>query len=121
MNVIPKELFGLKVEVIRSRRKTSALHIIGNEIQIRVPDKVRDRNIVKILETKKSWFRNKSFKFQNQPFNKEREYMIGESFPFLGRYLKLKILERRKVGTQLIDDYLITTVRSSEIGECKKI
>ena len=37
MSLIPKELFGLKVEVIRSRRKTSVLHIVGNEIQIRVP------------------------------------------------------------------------------------
>ena len=72
MNVIPKELFGLKVEVIRSRRKTSVLHIIGNEIQIRVPNKVRDRNIVKILETKESWIRNKSIKLKNKPFTKER-------------------------------------------------
>tara|TARA_B100000212_G_scaffold102925_1_gene75980 strand:+ start:613 stop:762 length:150 start_codon:yes stop_codon:yes gene_type:complete len=49
MSVIPKELFGLKVEVIRSKRKTSLLKIIGNELQIRVPNKVRDRNIVQIL------------------------------------------------------------------------
>ena len=68
MNVISKELFGLKVEVIRSRRKTSVLHIIGNEIQIRVPNKVRERNIIKILETKESWIRNKSIKLQNKPF-----------------------------------------------------
>ena len=120
MNVIPKELFGLKVVVIRSRRKTSVLHIVGNKIQIRVPNRVRDRNIVKILETKESWIRNKSIKLQNKPFTKEREYISGESFPFLGRYLKLKILEGGKVGTQLIDDYLITTVRSSEIGELRK-
>jgi len=42
MNVIPKELFGLKVDVIRSRRKTSLLHIVGNELQIKVPNRVRD-------------------------------------------------------------------------------
>jgi len=55
MSVIPKELFGLKVEVIRSKRKTSFLKIIGNELQIRVPNRVRDRNIVQILETKERW------------------------------------------------------------------
>tara|TARA_B100001287_G_scaffold276534_1_gene287765 strand:- start:2880 stop:3059 length:180 start_codon:yes stop_codon:yes gene_type:complete len=55
MSVIPKELFGLKVEVIRSKRKTSFLKIIGNELQIRVPNTVRDRNILQILETKERW------------------------------------------------------------------
>ena len=39
MSAIPKELYGLKVEVLRSKRKTSALHIIGNELQIRVPNR----------------------------------------------------------------------------------
>ena len=53
MSAIPKELFGLKVEVVRSKRKTSALHIIGDELQIRVPNRVRDGKIVEILETKK--------------------------------------------------------------------
>ena len=59
MSAIPKELFGLKVEVLRSKRKTSALHIIGDELQIRVPNTVRDAKIVEILETKKRWIRNK--------------------------------------------------------------
>ena len=83
MIVIPKELFGLKIEVLRSRRKTFVLQIVGNQLQIRVPNRVRDRNIVKILETKESWIRNKSIKLQNKPFTKEREYISGESFPFL--------------------------------------
>ena len=53
MSAIPKELFGLKVEVVRSKRKTSALYIIGDELQIRVPNRVRDGKIVEILETQK--------------------------------------------------------------------
>tara|TARA_B100000212_G_C27316529_1_gene508165 strand:- start:398 stop:541 length:144 start_codon:yes stop_codon:yes gene_type:complete len=40
MSVIPKELFGFKVEVLRSRRKTSVLHIVGNELQIKVPNRI---------------------------------------------------------------------------------
>ena len=120
MNVIPKELFGLKVKVLRSRRKTSVLHIVGNELQIRVPNQVRDRNIVKILETKERWIRKNSIKLQNQPITKERGYITGESFPLFGRCLRLKILDGGKVGTHLIDDYLMTTVRPSEIGELRK-
>ena len=72
MSVIPNELFGLKVEVLRSRRKTSALHIVGNELQIRVPKSIGDRNIVKILEIKERWIRNKAIQLQNQPILKKK-------------------------------------------------
>ena len=120
MSVIPNELFGLKVEVIRSRRKTSALHIVGNELQIRVPKSIGDRNIVKILEIKERWIRNKAIQLQNQPISKKREFISGESFSLFGRNLKLKVLEGGKVGTKLIDDSLMTTVRSSEIGDLRK-
>ena len=120
MSLIPKEIFGLRVEVLRSNRKTSALYIIGNELQIRVPNGVRDRRIVEILETKERWIRNKAIQLQNQPIKREREYKSGESFPLFGRQLKLKVLEGGKVGTQLIDDSLMTTVRTSEIGVLRK-
>ena len=120
MSVIPKELFGLKVEVLRSRRKTSALHIVGNVLQIRVPKSIGDRNIVKILEIKERWIRNKAIQLQNQPILKKREFISGESFSLFGRNLKLKVLEGGKVGTKLIDDSLMTTVRSSEIGDLRK-
>ena len=60
MNAIPKELFGLRVEVLRSQRKTSVLHIVGDELQIRVPNRVRDRKIVEILERKERWIRSKA-------------------------------------------------------------
>ncbi len=120
MSVIPKELFGLRVEVLRSKRKTSVLYIIGDELQIRVPNRIRDRKIVEILETKERWIRNKVIQLQNQRITNKREFISGESFSLFGRNLYLKVLEGGKVGTQLIDDYLITTVRNSEIGDLRK-
>ena len=120
MSVIPKELFGLRVEVLRSKRKTSVLYIVGDELQIRVPNRVRDRKIVEILETKERWIRNKVIQLQNQRITNKREFISGESFSLFGRNLYLKVLEGGKVGTQLIDDYLITTVRTSEIGDLRK-
>jgi len=120
MSVIPKELFGLRVEVLRSKRKTSVLHIVGDELQIRVPNRVRDRKIVEILEIKERWIRNKVIQLQNQRITNKREFISGESFSLFGRNLYLKVLEGGKVGTQLIDDYLITTVRTSEIGDLRK-
>ena len=120
MIVIPKELYGLKIKVFRSRRKTSILQIVGNQLQIRIPNKLTERKIVEILEKKERWIRNKAIELQNQPITKEREYISGESFPLLGRQLKLKVLEGGKVGTQLIEDYLLKTIRSSEIWDLRK-
>ncbi len=120
MNAIPKELFGLRVEVLRSQRKTSVLHIVGDELQIRVPNRVRDRRIVEILEIKERWIRDKVIQLKNQPISQKREFISGESFLLFGRNLNLKVLEGGKVGTQLIDDYLVTTVRTSEIGDLRK-
>ena len=120
MSVIPKEIYGLRVEVLRSKRKTSVLYIVGDELQIRVPNRVRDRKIVEILETKERWIRNKVIQLQNQRITNKREFISGESFSLFGRNLYLKVLEGGKVGTQLIDDYLITTVRASEIGDLRK-
>ena len=67
MSTNPKELFGLKVKVVRSKRKTSALHIVGDELQIRVPNRVRDGKIVEILETKERWIRNKVVQLESRP------------------------------------------------------
>ena len=120
MSAIPKELYGLRVEVLRSRRKTSVLYIVGDQLQIRVPNRVRDRKIVEILETKERWIRNKAIQLQNQPVNKEREFISGESFALFGKNLKLKVLEGGRVGTKLDGDYLLTNVRASEIEDVRK-
>jgi len=120
MIVIPKELFGLKIKVLRSRRKTSVLQIVRNQLLIRVPNRVSDRKIVEILEKKERWIGKKAIELQNEAITKKREYINGESFSLLGKDLKLKVLEGGKVGTQLIDDYLLTTVRSSELGDLRK-
>ena len=85
MSAIPKELFGLKVEVVRSKRKTSALHIIGDELQIRVPNRVRDGKIVEILETKERWIRNKVVQLQSRPKVKKENLLVANLFLFLVR------------------------------------
>ena len=121
MSAIPKTLFGLRVEVVRSKRKTSALYIIGDELQIRVPNRVRDGKIVEILETKKRWIRNKVVQLQSRPSIKEREFVSGECFSLFGKNLKLKVLEGGRVGTKLDGNYLFTNVRASEIGDLRKL
>ena len=121
MSAIPKELFGLRVEVLRSTRKTSVLCIVGNDLQIRVPYRVRDRKIVEILEAKQKWIRKKATQLKDKPLIKVRKFESGDCFLLFGKNLQLKVFEGGTVGTKLVEDYLFTNVRASDIGDLRKI
>ena len=120
MSAIPEEVLGLRVEVVRSRRRTAALHIVGNELQVRVPNQVRDESIIEILQKKRPWIRRKVVQLKEVPVPQPKEFVNGEAFPFLGQNFRLKVQEGHRVGVQLSEGYLLTTVRPSEVGEQRK-
>ncbi len=120
MSAIPEEVLGLHVEVVRSRRRTAALHIVGNELQVRVPQQVRDERIIEILQTKRSWISKKVAQLKEVQIPKPKEFVSGETFLFLGQNYRLKIQEGHQVGVELLDGYLLTTVRTSDTGEKRK-
>ncbi len=120
MSIIPNDLFGLKVEVVRSKRKTAALHIIEDKIQVRVPNRLRDGKVVEILKTKEKWIRGKVVQLQNRLKVKERDFVSGEYFSFFGKNYRLKVLEGGRIGTKLDGGYLLTNVRASECGDLRK-
>ncbi len=120
MSAIPAEVLGLRVEVVRSRRRTAALHIVGNELQVRVPNQVRDESIIEILQKKRPWIRRKVVQLKEVPVPQKKEFVSGEAFPFLGQNFRLKVQEGHRVGVQLSEGYLLTTVRPSEVGEQRK-
>ena len=120
MSAIPEEVLGLHVEVVRSRRRTAALHIVGNELQVRVPQQVRDDRIIEILQTKRSWISKKVAQLKEVQTPKPKEFVSGEAFLFLGQNYRLKIQEGHQVGVELLDGYLLTTVRTSDTGEQRK-
>ena len=120
MSAIPEEILGLLVVVVRSRRRTAALHIVGNELQVRVPNQVRDESIIEILQKKRPWIRRKVVQLKEVPVPQPKEFVSGEAFPFLGQNFRLKVQEGHRVGVQLSEGYLLTTVRPSEVGEQRK-
>ena len=120
MSAIPEEVLGLRVEVVRSRRRTAALHIVGNELQVRVPKQIRDESIIEILQKKRPWIRRKVVQLKEVPVPQPKEFVNGEAFPFLGQNFRLKVQEGHRVGVQLSEGYLLTTVRPSEVGEQRK-
>ena len=120
MSAIPEEVLGLHVEVVRSRRRTAALHIVGNELQVRVPQQVRDERIIEILQTKRSWISKKVAQLKEVQTPKPKEFVSGEAFLFLGQNYGLKIKEGHEVGVKLLNGNLVTTVSASDKGETRK-
>ena len=96
MSAIPEEVLGLRVEVVRSRRRTAALHIVGNELQVRVPNQVRDESIIEILQKKRPWIRRKVVQLKEVSVPQPKEFVSGEAFPFLGQNFRLKVQNPRE-------------------------
>ena len=117
MSAIPSEVLGLRVEVVRSIRRTAALHIIGSDLQVRVPEYVGDERVAAFLQKKRPWIRSKVAEIQLLPPHRTKELVSGESFPYLGRHYRLKIQEGHQVGVSLSGGYLKATIRPNEQGE----
>ena len=117
MSAIPSEVLGLRVEVVRSIRRTAALHIIGSDLQVRVPEYVEDERVAAFLQKKRPWIRSKVAEIQLLPPHRTKELVSGESFAYLGRHYRLKIQEGHQVGVSLSGGYLKATIRPNEQGE----
>jgi hypothetical protein len=117
MTAIPTEVLGLRVEVVRSIRRTAGLLILGTDLQVRVPEHVGDERVVAILKQKRPWIRSKVAELKRVPPHRTKELVSGESFPYLGRNYRLKVQEGHQVGVCLSGGYLKATIRPSEQGE----
>ena len=121
MTAIPEEVLGLRVEVVRSIRRTAALHIVGSDLQIRVPNNLGDERVAAILKQKRPWIRTKVAELKQVLPHRSKELVSGESFPYLGRHYRLKIQEGHQVGVCLSGGYLRATVRPSEQGDQREV
>jgi predicted metal-dependent hydrolase len=117
MTTIPEEVLGLRVKVVRSIRRTAALHIVGTDLQVRVPKDLSDERVAAILMKKRPWICGKVAELNRVPPHRSKELVSGESFPYLGRHYRLKIQEGHQVGVCLTGGYLMATILPSEQGE----
>ena len=53
MTAIPQQVLGLLVEVVCSLSRTAALHIVGGDLQVRIPEHLGDERVAAILMQKR--------------------------------------------------------------------
>ena len=107
----------MRVEVVRSIRRTAGLRIVGTDLQVRVPEHLEDQRVAEILKRKRPWIRSKVAELKRVPPHRTKELVSGESFPYLGRNYRLKVQEGHQVGVCLSGGYLRATIRPAEQRE----
>ncbi len=105
---------GLSIEVVRTRRrKTASIKVIDGLVQAIVPDQLSNARVEELIQKRTSWIRRKLQEQSQVVTPKPKEYVSGESFTYLGRNYRLKILSDGNRGVKLIGGYL-------EVGVAKK-
>lgn len=79
-------------KLVRSKRKTLAL-IVENDgkLTVRAPFGMKDADIRRFVKQKENWIKKKQAKSRNETM-RPREYVDGETFPYLGREYHLQIV-----------------------------
>lgn len=99
--------FALPVEVVRTKRKkTASIEIKDGLIRVLVPNSLTDKRVDTLLEQRASWI-NKKIRLQAEmPSYKAKEYVNGETFTYLGRNYRLKLVNTDTTTTRLKNGYL---------------
>ena len=99
--------FALPVEVVRTKRKkTASIEIKDGLIRVLVPNSLTDKRVNTLLEERASWI-NKKIRLQAEmPSYKAKEYVNGETFTYLGRNYRLKLVNTDTTTTRLKNGYL---------------
>jgi predicted metal-dependent hydrolase len=106
-----REAKGFIAEIIRTeRRKTADIRVEDGAVSVVVPINLALSCIDELLKTKRKWIREKlSLQQEAQPVS-EKQFVSGESFPYLGRNYRLKVHGGEFQPVKLLRGYLHVTV-----------
>ncbi|WP_421787611.1 M48 family metallopeptidase [Hyphobacterium sp.] len=92
--------------VVRSpRRRTIALQIDHEGLQVRTPQRTSVHQIRGVLEDKAGWVVTRLDDWAARPRPEARRFESGERFPFLGRPLTLEVVPHpTRARTQIVSD-----------------
>lgn len=105
---------GLEIAIVKSKRKTVSIFIERDgSVSARVPDVLSDDQIREVIESKTYQIhKNLAQWSQLNEAKKEREYVNGQSFLYLGRNYRLKLVEENIEGLILKNGYFLLSQRN---------
>ena len=106
--------FEFPVEVIRTDRKRSAsIYLDGERIKVRVPKSLSDSRVRDLIEKKSPWIKRKLKEAELAAPPKPKEFVSGETFSYLGRNYRLKVLSGDTSSLKLRGGYLEANISGS--------
>lgn len=106
---------GFIAEVIRTQRVKSAdIRVEEGRVSIIVPDQLPLDRITKLLKNKDRWIREKISLQREALPTSCKQYISGESFSYLGRNYRLKVIDGLFAPVKLIEGRLVTALPSSQ-------
>lgn len=109
----------IEVHVRRSKRKTMSIFVERDgSVSALVPDKLSDAEIVDVLNSKEYLINKYLAEWKELNHNKvDREYVNGQSYLYLGRNYRLKIVHKKLIDLTLKDGYFL--LAKDKLGSAK--
>ncbi|ELH0894519.1 M48 family metallopeptidase [Vibrio fluvialis] len=102
---------GFSALVIRtSRKKSATIKVEEGVVSVVVPEALPTEKIHQLVDSKHSWIIEKLAIHAEAVPPSEKEYVSGESFPYLGRNYRLKVLTGDLEPTKLMNGRITITV-----------
>ena len=102
------------VEIIRTNRlRTATIKVVGNKVHISVPRLLSDARIRDLIAKRATWIKKKLIDCSQLSMPKPKEFINGESFQYLGKNYRLKIIKGLKTGVKLNKGYIEVTTNKS--------
>ena len=109
----------IEYSLVRSRRKTASIYIERDgQVSILVPDKLTDRQVEALLESKRKWIYKSLAEWQDLNARRvHREYVNGEGFLYLGRSYRLKLVSDLAEPLMLKDGYFCLRTNNGSVPD----
>jgi len=103
--------FEFPVAIVRtSRLRSVTIQVQGAGILVRTPKTLSEHRIRELIARHTPWIRRKLKEVQMAPAIEARQYVDGESFPYLGRNYRLKVVPGDLRSLKLKGGHLVATV-----------
>ena len=107
--------FDFEIEVKRTnRRKSASISLQGNLVRFTVPKSLSEERIKELINKRSDWIKNKLKEQSLKPLFKPKEYVSGETFTYLGRNYRLKVIESESPSIKLIDGRLVAHIANKD-------
>jgi predicted metal-dependent hydrolase len=106
---------GFVAEIVRTDRiKSADIRVEEGAVSVVVPKQLSEDKITQLLKAKRKWIKEKITLHQEANPVSTKQYVSGESFSYLGRNYRLKVIDATFEPVKLIQGRLVISVPSGQ-------